>query len=285
MQINKSTVKQILSMVLSLILALFSIIGIVVFTANITLANPGYMKGRAQTSHFASKAKQELEEIYTSYGAASGFTIDAFADILNEDEIETALFKNIEKIYFDTPAIDYDALNKRIYETLMENVETRGIIITEDIKIGVAQLAAACATDYIDAVSLPFVSYITSIVNALREKLKGINIALIAAFVFTAAFLIVLNKTSHRLFKYYAYSFITSFIMSAILPAAVILSDKMSYISVRPISLNHFAVAYLNGIFKVMINCSYICLAAALLCIAAYYALRKANSKRAKHKG
>ncbi|MEG0762783.1 MAG: hypothetical protein RR424_03065 [Oscillospiraceae bacterium] len=285
MQINKSTVKQILSMVLSLILALFSIISIVAFTVNVTVSNPSYMKGKAQTSHFASKVKQELEETYTSYGAASGFTIDAFADILNEDEIEGALFKNIEKIYFDTPALDYDALNKHIYETLIKNVEVRDIIITEDIKTGVAQLAAACATDYIDAVSLPFLSYVSSIVNALRQKLKIVNISLIVAFVFTAAFLIILNKTSHRLFKYYAYSFSTAFIMSAILPIAVILSDKISYISVRPISLNHFVVDYLNGIFKVMINCSFICLIAAILCIVAYYVLRKANSKRAKHKG
>lgn len=285
MQLNKLVIKQIFSMVLSFILSLLGLIAIVIFMANITLANPNYMKDKAKQSHFSSKAYSELEEKYTSYGSASGFTIDAFDKILNEAEIEAALFKNIDKIYFDTQGPNYESINTQIYDMLMQNVESRNIVITQDIKTGVSELASTCANDYINAVSLPFVTYITAAVNAVKQKLGAANIALLAAFVFTAAFIVILNKTSHRLFKYFAYSLTTMFILSASIPAAVILSDKMSYISVQPISLNHFAVDYLNGIFKVTLNCSYICIALALLCIVAYYALRKFNAKSAKHKG
>ncbi|MEG2929351.1 MAG: hypothetical protein RR846_07350 [Oscillospiraceae bacterium] len=283
MQLNKSDAKKIFSVVLSLVLSLLCTVNIAMLTVKTTVASSAYMKNKVQASNFSQIAKTELEEKYTSYGSASGFTIGAFADILDDKKIEEDICKNIDKIYIpDTAVVSYDTVKQNVNNMLISDVQSRNISITPDIKTGVTALAGICAQDYIDTVSLPFVSYITVIINAIQSKLNFISIVFLVACIFTALFILAINRKSHRIFRYYAYSFGATFLLTAIVPCIMLFTDKMAYISVRPISLNRFTVEYLNGIFRVMLNYSLVCLFIYVACVVAYYIFRRKNSKSAK---
>lgn len=280
MRSNKNIAKHLLSLVLSFLLALVSIITILTLTINITISQPTYMKSKITSSKFALKASAELEELFASYGAASGFEISVFAPLLDENKIVSDINLTVDNIYLGTGAVKFEDVKSLIFTSLIENANSRGIVLTEEIQNGIDELAKMCAYEYTDKVSIPYFDHIASTITKVNNYINTFKFGLWLVILIAAGCILYVNKFSHRCFRYFAYACTSSFIVLAIIPCVVFIQDKIAYLSIRPISLNHFFVEYTNGVFMIMLFMSLGALILAVLCIASYYAFRSKILKR-----
>ncbi len=155
--------------VLSFLLVLHTVLGV----AACTVCNSRYLRSQVLESGFCQATLEQLNENYISYGNAGGIPQEVMNSIVTEDQIQQDMFRAVEVLYQgDRRLIAHPEVAEAAVEAIENNLEERGIQLTDEIREAVQEMASGCQVDYDNYVQLIVAPYIAveAIENNLEER-------------------------------------------------------------------------------------------------------------------
>ena len=143
--------------VLSFLLVLLTVLGVVACT----VCNSRYLRSQVLESGFCQATLEQLNENYISYGNAGGIPQEVMTSIVTEDQIQQDMFRAVEALYQgDRRLIAHPEVAEAAVEAIENNLEERGIQLTDEIREAVQEMASGCQVDYDNYVQLIVAPYI-----------------------------------------------------------------------------------------------------------------------------
>lgn len=243
---NAGAISYVLSFLLSLLLVLLALVGVV----SITVCNRAFLKTQVLQTGFCDNVLSELQENYTSYGSASGFSANVMKSFVTVDMIQRDMFQSVDSLYDGKrEPIVYPDVQKMAFDVFAADLEQRGIGMTDEIQTAVTQLATACHEDYVNYVRVPFVSYLAGILKKLQQVILWVVIFLLLAIAIAQVVLLLLQRSLRARLRYTTYSFSAGCAACIILPAIALLGLDMRRINISPESIKLLVVGVTDSMF------------------------------------
>lgn len=77
-----------------------------------------------------------------------------------EEKVLETVAQNIAYLYGTGSAVNYDDYGEQVNQLLLQNVEERGIEITDGIREGVQSLADSCEDEFRNVTTIPFLEFL-----------------------------------------------------------------------------------------------------------------------------
>lgn len=245
---TKSGIRTALSILLAFFLCLLLFVTTCVGILQTTVLNENYMRSKLSQSGFYEQMADEIEQKFSSFGAASGFDEQFFDGIVDPVRVQQDIGNAVNQFYNNRgKQVETADFGQQLHQLFLADVEKRGIEVTPELEEAVQALTDACVQSYQDVVSVPFITEISPYVQKGYGLVRLLLIVLIVVMVVIAAILFFMHSWKHRAIRYYIYALSGSALMMVMLPVVVFLSGKVQRIGLASASLYHFAVSYMNG--------------------------------------
>lgn len=245
---TKSSARTALSILLAFFLCLLVFVTTCVGILQTTVLNENYMRAKLSQSEFYEQMADEIEQKFSSFGAASGFDEQFFDGTVDPVRVQQDIGNAVTQLYNNrSKQVDTSDFKQQLHQLFLTDIQERGIEVTPELEEAVQALTDACIQSYQDAVSVPYITEISHYVQKGYELARLILIVLIVVIVVIAAVLFFMHSWKHRALRYYIYALSGSALMMIMLPVIVFLSGKVQRIGLASASLYHFAVSYING--------------------------------------
>lgn len=183
----------------------------------------------------------------SSLAIPMGLPETVFEDVFTFDETY-----NEAKAYITTNLAgnDYTPDTSNAVSRLVINInkylESQGYTITDEQENNIVTFAKTVAEEYSNNLTIPYFKYFVNVRN-LFGKLAIVGLPILAVFSAFAIFLLFrLHKWAHRAMRYLAYSTIATALMTAILPALLLIGGIYKRISITPEYFYKFIVSYIS---------------------------------------
>lgn len=248
-QSSKSKIKKIITIVfsffLSFLLFLLSITAIIQYT----LLNPDYMRDKLNKSHYYENAMTEVEDQFSAYGSASGFSKQFFQTVLDINNVQLNVNQSLSSLYgVSNSSADTSSFEDKLTKQLENNARNRGLKITPDAQKGIRLLVETCASTYLQYISIPYAKEIAPALQKLKKPIALLQFISLCFIILFTAFVYLLNRYRHRAIRAYIYSISGTTLMLFVFPVVLLVSGKVNQIALMSKSLYLFAVSYMNGI-------------------------------------
>lgn len=242
---TRNVISWLLSFLLSLFLSLFALL----ILTQATILSPAFLKRVMEQSGYIGYIKQDMEEIFVSYGISSGFDEAFFLSVLDDAAVQADVEREIDSLYTAGRAgADLEAFQSDLTEKLLENVRQREIAVTPEVEEAVGYLATVCTETYGEGVSLPLASYASDALRSLRGPVRVAAGAVGLLCLFTLAFLFAIRRRRKAFCRYAVYAFSGAALTLALPPAILLLSGRIERIGITGRALYAFVTGYAEQI-------------------------------------
>lgn len=272
--------KHIISLILSFFLSLFLFLLSCAVLFQLTVFSAPFLKEQIIKSNTASYLAQDLKEMFISYGISSGFDEAFFNSALDENEIQSDLFGEVDHLYDPSvPETNFDSFQNQMYQKLMENVKERNIEVTDTANGALQYLAQVCRESYQETIHIPLSSHASSMLQFLKEPILIATIGLAALALFVIVFLYFLrHKRSFCRYCIYACSGAT---LTLFVPWAVVaFGGRIEKIAITQKALYALITTYVHQVLSFLLITIGILVLMVVVFLIVYFVLEKKDCQR-----
>lgn len=272
---QKPMMKHIISWILSFFLSLFLFLLSCVVVLQITVLSPSFLKGQIVKSNAASYLTQDLKETFVSYGISSDFDEAFFNSALDENQVQSDLFGEVDQLYDPSaPEIDFDSFQNQMYQKLLENVKGRNIKVTGTVDGALQYLAQVCRESYQETIHIPLSSYVSDMLQFLKKPILIATIGLAALALFVIVFLYFLrHKRSFCRYCIYACS---GAVLTLFVPWAVVaFSGRIEKVGITQKALYALVTTYAHEVLSLLLMTIGILVLMDIVLLIVYFVLGK----------
>ncbi len=278
---KKSTARQIFTVVvawiLSFLLVLLAILGVLTGT----VANQNYMNKQIQKSGFISKALENLNENYKSYGIVGNVPESVMTNIVTEEQIQKDMNRAVKALYSgDRRLIAHPEVAQAVNEAVLQNLQERKIHITDEIEAAVQDMANGCQADYDSYVQLMITPYLAGFMPKLNQMI-WIGTAGLAVLTGAAtAILCALQRKGEDRSRWGIYAILSAALFSIVLPLVFNQLVHMKYLNLKPETLKMLITSYTHNAVNLFFVAALIYLAVAAAVAIIWWRIAKRRKVR-----
>lgn len=234
--------------VLSFLLVLLTVLGVVACT----VCNSRYLRSQVLESGFCQATLEQLNENYISYGNAGGIPQEVMNSIVTEDQIQQDMFRAVEVLYQgDRRLIAHPEVAEAAVEAIENNLEERGIQLTDEIREAVQEMASGCQVDYDNYVQLIVAPYIAPYMARITQMV-WIGFAVLAVVCVVALVLLMrLQPSGAARLRWCINAFSAAVLFSVVVPLLFNGLIRMDRLNLKPETLKMLVASYTHGAVEV----------------------------------
>lgn len=234
--------------VLSFLLVLLTVLGVVACT----VCNSRYLRSQVLESGFCQATLEQLNENYISYGNAGGIPQEVMNSIVTEDQIQQDMFRAVEVLYQgDRRLIAHPEVAEAAVEAIENNLEERGIQLTDEIREAVQEMASGCQVDYDNYVQLIVAPYIAPYMARITQMV-WIGFAVLAVVCVVALVLLMrLQPSGAARLRWCINAFSAAALFSVVVPLLFNGLIRMDRLNLKPETLKMLVASYTHGAVEV----------------------------------
>ncbi len=234
--------------VLSFLLVLHTVLGV----AACTVCNSRYLRSQVLESGFCQATLEQLNENYISYGNAGGIPQEVMNSIVTEDQIQQDMFRAVEVLYQgDRRLIAHPEVAEAAVEAIENNLEERGIQLTDEIREAVQEMASGCQVDYDNYVQLIVAPYIAPYMARITQMV-WIGFAVLAVVCVVALVLLMrLQPSGAARLRWCINAFSAAALFSVVVPLLFNGLIRMDRLNLKPETLKMLVASYTHGAVEV----------------------------------
>ena len=234
--------------VLSFLLVLLTVLGVVACT----VCNSRYLRSQVMESGFCQATLEQLNENYISYGNAGGIPQEVMTSIVTEDQIQQDMFRAVEALYQgDRRLIAHPEVAEAAVEAIENNLEERGIQLTDEIREAVQEMASGCQVDYDNYVQLIVAPYIAPYMARITQMV-WIGFAVLAMVCVVALVLLMrLQPSGAARLRWCINAFSAAALFSVVVPLLFNGLIRMDRLNLKPETLKMLVASYTHGAVEV----------------------------------
>ncbi|TCL60159.1 hypothetical protein [Allofournierella massiliensis] len=234
--------------VLSFLLVLLTVLGVVACT----VCNSRYLRSQVLESGFCQATLEQLNENYISYGNAGGIPQEVMTSIVTEDQIQQDMFRAVEALYQgDRRLIAHPEVAEAAVEAIENNLEERGIQLTDEIREAVQEMASGCQVDYDNYVQLIVAPYIAPYMARITQMV-WIGFAVLAVVCVIALVLLMrLQPSGAARLRWCINAFSAAVLFSVVVPLLFNGLIRMDRLNLKPETLKMLVASYTHGAVEV----------------------------------
>lgn len=234
--------------VLSFLLVLLTVLGVVACT----VCNSRYLRSQVLESGFCQATLEQLNENYISYGNAGGIPQEVMTSIVTEDQIQQDMFRAVEALYQgDRRLIAHPEVAEAAVEAIENNLEERGIQLTDEIREAVQEMASGCQVDYDNYVQLIVAPYIAPYMARITQMV-WIGFAVLAVVCVVALVLLMrLQPSGAARLRWCINAFSAAALFSVVIPLLFNGLIRMDRLNLKPETLKMLVASYTHGAVEV----------------------------------
>lgn len=234
--------------VLSFLLVLLTVLGVVACT----VCNSRYLRSQVLESGFCQATLEQLNENYISYGNAGGIPQEVMTSIVTEDQIQQDMFRAVEALYQgDRRLIAHPEVAEAAVEAIENNLEERGIQLTDEIREAVQEMASGCQVDYDNYVQLIVAPYIAPYMARITQMV-WIGFAVLAVVCVVALVLLMrLQPSGAARLRWCINAFSAAALFSLVVPMLFNGLIRMDRLNLKPETLKMLVASYTHGAVEV----------------------------------
>jgi hypothetical protein len=214
-----------------------------------TIFNPSYIIRQIEISGFSEQVVQELNEVYISYGLASGISSELMASLLTTRHVTNAVESSILKAYNLSVNYSFEDFSNEVYIKLYDYVVSQGINATDELEIGLRDLADLCVVALKVYVDPPVFELLAQAQRFSRPIVQAIAVSAAISFIAIAIILFVNRRVTGWIDGFiYALGSVT--LISVALPMIIIHLGLTSRLQISPLSLNNLISSCISGILN-----------------------------------
>lgn len=234
--------------VLSFLLVLLTVLGVVACT----VCNSRYLRSQVLESGFCQATLEQLNENYISYGNAGGIPQEVMTSIVTEDQMQQDMFRAVEALYQgDRRLIAHPEVAEAAVEAIENNLEERGIQLTDEIREAVQEMASGCQVDYDNYVQLIVAPYIAPYMARITQMV-WIGFAVLAMVCVVALVLLMrLQPSGAARLRWCINAFSAAALFSVVVPLLFNGLIRMDRLNLKPETLKMLVASYTHGAVEV----------------------------------
>ncbi|WP_370827786.1 hypothetical protein [Fournierella massiliensis] len=234
--------------VLSFLLVLLTVLGVVACT----VCNSRYLRSQVLESGFCQATLEQLNENYISYGNAGGIPQEVMNSIVTEDQIQQDMFRAVEVLYQgNRRLIAHPEVAEAAVEAIENNLEERGIQLTDEIREAVQEMASGCQVDYDNYVQLIVAPYIAPYMARITQMV-WIGFAVLAVVCVVALVLLMrLQPSGAARLRWCINAFSAAALFSVVVPLLFNGLIRMDRLNLKPETLKMLVASYTHGAVEV----------------------------------
>ena len=234
--------------VLSFLLVLLTVLGVIVCT----VCNSRYLRNQVLESGFCQATLEQLNENYISYGNAGGIPEEVMTSIVTEDQIQQDMFRAVEALYEgDRRLIAHPEVAEAAVEAIENNLEERGIQLTDEIRQAVQEMANGCQVDYDNYVQLIVTPYIAPYIARITQMVWVGFAVLAVVCVITLVLLLRLQPSGAARLRWCINAFSAAALFSVAVPLLFNGLIRMDRLNLKPETLKMLVASYTHGAVEV----------------------------------
>ena len=234
--------------VLSFLLVLLTVLGVVACT----VCNSRYLRSQVLESGFCQATLEQLNENYISYGNAGGIPQEVMNSIVTEDQIQQDMFRAVEVLYQgDRRLIAHPEVAEAAVEAIENNLEERGIQLTDEIREAVQEMASGCQVDYDNYVQLIVAPYIAPYMARITQMVWSGFAVLVVVCVIALVLLMRLQPSGAARLRWCINAFSAAALFSVVVPLLFNGLIRMDRLNLKPETLKMLVASYTHGAVEV----------------------------------
>ena len=234
--------------VLSFLLVLLTVLGV----AACTVCNSRYLRSQVLESGFCQATLDQLNENYISYGNAGGIPQEVMNSIVTEDQIQQDMFRAVEVLYQgDRRLIAHPEVAEAAVEAIENNLEERGIQLTDEIREAVQEMASGCQVDYDNYVQLIVAPYIAPYMARITQMVWSGFAVLAVVCVIALVLLMRLQPSGAARLRWCINAFSAAALFSLVVPLLFNGLIRMDRLNLKPETLKMLVASYTHGAVEV----------------------------------
>lgn len=234
--------------VLSFLLVLLTVLGVVACT----VCNSHYLRSQVLESGFCQATLEQLNENYISYGNAGGIPQEVMNSIVTEDQIQQDMFRAVEVLYQgDRRLIAHPEVAEAAVEAIENNLEERGIQLTDEIREAVQEMASGCQVDYDNYVQLIVAPYIAPYMARITQMVWSGFAVLAVVCVIALVLLMRLQPSGTARLRWCINAFSAAALFSLVVPLLFNGLIRMDRLNLKPETLKMLVASYTHGAVEV----------------------------------
>ena len=234
--------------VLSFLLVLLTVLGVVACT----VCNSRYLRSQVLESGFCQATLDQLNENYISYGNAGGIPQEVMNSIVTEDQIQQDMFRAVEVLYQgDRRLIAHPEVAEAAVEAIENNLEERGIQLTDEIREAVQEMASGCQVDYDNYVQLIVAPYIAPYMARITQMVWSGFAVLAVVCVIALVLLMRLQPSGAARLRWCINAFSAAALFSLVVPLLFNGLIRMDRLNLKPETLKMLVASYTHGAVEV----------------------------------
>ena len=234
--------------VLSFLLVLLTVLGVVACT----VCNSRYLRSQVLESGFCQATLEQLNENYISYGNAGGIPQEVMNSIVTEDQIQQDMFRAVEVLYQgDRRLIAHPEVAEAAVEAIENNLEERGIQLTDEIREAVQEMASGCQVDYDNYVQLIVAPYIAPYMARITQMVWSGFAVLAVVCVIALVLLMRLQPSGAARLRWCINAFSAAALFSVVVPLLFNGLIRMDRLNLKPETLKMLVASYTHGAVEV----------------------------------
>ena len=234
--------------VLSFLLVLLTVLGVVACT----VCNSRYLRSQVLESGFCQATLEQLNENYISYGNAGGIPQEVMNSIVTEDQIQQDMFRAVEVLYQgDRRLIAHPEVTEAAVEAIENNLEERGIQLTDEIREAVQEMASGCQVDYDNYVQLIVAPYIAPYMARITQMVWSGFAVLAVVCVIALVLLMRLQPSGAARLRWCINAFSAAALFSLVVPLLFNGLIRMDRLNLKPETLKMLVASYTHGAVEV----------------------------------
>lgn len=231
---------------LSLLLVLIVMLGVVICT----VSNASFLKSQIIESGYYHDVWDQLDQNYKSYGNAGGIPESVMGAIITEDQVQRDLLAEVDRFYGgERSNVLRPEVGEAALAAIEENLAQRGIEITDEIRVGIEDLAKGCQADYETYVRIPMAGMLAPYLVKIGAVI-WLGMAVLA-FLALAALLVLfgLQRSAPARLRWGIYSFSAAAVFSFLVPLVASLTLHVERLNLEPDILRHMLAVYVDSVF------------------------------------
>ena len=252
-----SSVKKVVNVLLSFVLAVLLTVLTLAGTLQFTLLNQSFMLDNMNSSNYIIEKKDEITRSLTDLGYASGLEEEFFSNLLSEVMLNDDSEKYIQDYYSgEGSVVDKTAFKQAFNTALDEYIEKKGIDPDSVSKNNREYLINEAAKIYKRSLELPFLGRLAGSFQNLKTVVPFVIIVCLVLSALLCAIFLLSTKWKHRAVRYICYATSASFLTTAVLPLIILLSKKAETFNIASRATYMLFVSCANNMLVSILSCS-----------------------------
>lgn len=266
----KSVIYGVLSFILSLDLFALAICGVL----ETTFFNTTFLFDNMNASHYFDEKRDEITDSLVNLSYASGLEESFFDDLVSEVMINTDTQQYLEDYFAgDGTFIDTTQFEEVFNTALDEYIETNNIENVDQESRD--YLVDQGAWIYRTSLEIPLFTRLSAYILTLKNAMPFVIGGLAAVALIICLIMILTNYWKHRAVRYICYATSGAFIAVAVIPAAIVLSGKITQANFASRALYNFFVQGANNFVIVLLCCALLFLLVSVALFAKHHSMYK----------